>query len=181
MPVTLTSLNEACDGRPKTSGIASLFVIPTCDIDTWGSIADIDSAASIDKLGMVTTANVPVLTKGYIKMPIQLHKNSLKLASQGENGTGNNKSTFNGLIPGFSDLKVGTLNFLRYVALNAIVVMPDGESFQLGSKDLPAFLTYEGDTDTTDSSSAVGLSITVEAISTYINKYDKTLTITELA
>jgi hypothetical protein len=176
---TLTSLiAAACDGTPRSAGIAKLFVIPTCDIETYGTIGD--HTGTIEEVGVVTTANVPKSGKGFLEIPLQIHKNSLKSETQGENGVGNTKTTLEGLVPGFSNLKVGTLNFLRFVPLIAIAVMPDGESFQLGNDKIPAFLKFNSDTLVTDASDAAGLNVMVDSITTYLQKYDSALTITTL-
>ena len=176
---TLLSLTTAqCTGAPKVTGIAKLFLIPICDIETYGTIGD--HTGDIDEIGVVTTANAPKATKGFLEIPLQIHKNSLKLEDQGENGVGNTKMTFEGLVPGFSNLTVGTFNFFKFVPVLAIVEMPDGQKFQIGNSKTPAFIKSNGDTGTTDSSDAHGLTVMVEAISTYKQKYDSALTITLL-
>lgn len=177
---TLSSLTAAtCDGKPKVSGIAKLFVIPHCDVDVFGTIGN-HTAEGVADVGFVSTANVPKATKGFIEIPMQIHKNSLKMESQGDNGVGNVASNFEGLVPSFAKLTVGTLNHLRYIPLLALVVMPDGTTWQIGDSINQAFLKYNGDTLATDATDAAGFTIMVNAISPYAYHVDPTLAITTL-
>jgi hypothetical protein len=177
MTVTLGDLKKTCNGNPKPSGLTTkLSLIPICDIETFGTIEDM-TAATIDLVGKVTSANVPKTDKGHITVELSLHKNGLKGGVKGANGNGNISSGIYGKIEGFSDDTVGTLNVLRNIPLLAIVTMPDGESFQVGEEDLPAFLTFEYDTLTTDADDVAGFDIAIDSVAAYLHKFDKTLTI----
>lgn len=178
MCLALKDLKAACSCEPKSTGIATAYIIPECDIETDGDKYSLTDAPAIGDLGTMYTPIVPVAGKGFIEFPFQLHKNSLKFESQGENGTGNIKTMLEALVPGFDKDLIGTLNQMRYSAVRIIVELTNGSRFVIGSKNLPAYLTFNGDTLTTDATDAAGFTITAEGISSYICCYADGLAIT---
>lgn len=178
MSLDLKQLLDDCNCTGKSNGVAAkVYYAPLCDFD---AIGDIDAAETdIDEYGVIDTAHTFLTGKGFIEIALEDAQNKLMMASNGEKGFGNFKTTFEGLASGGYNRKIrGFANQQKYCKGIAIAVLPNGKRIQIGGKDHPAYLKCEFDTTTSESSDPFGFKLTLDATTPLMYEYKDALAIT---
>lgn len=159
MPVEVTDILNSGASNPSGTKLI-LAIAPESDFESLQSPV---GSAGTDNSDLVEIKSAHVFNtgKGFLKIEVETNKNEVNFEQQGAVLGGHHKQSFTGFASGLSAAMLGTLELFKRVRIIALVQLPDGQAFQLGSADRGARLMYNYQTGT-DEGGERGASITIE-------------------
>lgn len=125
------------------------FIILADDITTEGQIQyDRNIAANAKEVVAIQTAHVPASGKGFLECYNTQNKGKVMLKPTGERDARGIEASAEFYVPGDAFDNFGNLHRAMNDRVIVIAEMMNGKMFQIGTKRLPAELTYEFDSGT---------------------------------
>lgn len=159
MPVEVTDILNSGANNPSGTKLI-LAIAPESDFETLQAPVGTGGTDNTD-LVEIKSAHVFLQSKGFLKIEVETNKNEVNFEQQGAVLGGNHKQSFTGFVSGLSATMLGSLELFKRVRIIALVQLPDGQTFQLGSADRGASLKYNFQTGT-DEGGERGAAITIE-------------------